>query len=276
MDMHLVKAGNSVNHAVANSDVQMKASTDNVFQFEDNRPETIAQKKLQRSADQRMHFKQGEKPAISSTQQAKYYAGANSGFARGPVAQRVTYALKHGPESEESFLEVLDDAQKISETQNYGQPLVKTADELLGLKKDLKANMHIVAHGNINQIGDFTDAALINHLHECGVETDKYCRIVLHSCDSGVDDQRVGQNQGTSLARRVITLLNNPQAFVVGMSGHVFTDHQGNSRVLRNVDDEDRYKELRNRVKEKSEFKNIEDKYLLSVEESQIEMNLYY
>jgi hypothetical protein len=187
-----------------------------------------------------------------------------------PVAQLATYPISHTGETKESFDQILEEASIISRTAKGGIPLVKKADELSKLKPEVKKILHIVGHGNREQVGDFDDLTLHNHLESFRKYPTDFMTIHLHSCESGIVDDRYGKpTRGTSFAERLVNrhvFDNSHQADikkVIGMVGNAVTDSNGVSRVLKDPNSESRYRELRDRAREnKDEQQQIEEEYL--------------
>lgn len=178
------------------------------------------------------------------------------------VAQRVVYVLSYKEETDESREEVALDAERIQEAYDKnGGGIVTGAEDLTKISKKYKKVVHVVGHGNRNQVGDFDGPyELHSHLKECGVPVEEsMCKIVLHSCESAV--QREGETKGTKIASFAEGLANvmsntNPtpdNRSVVGMKGRVVTDNRGRSRILKEGVEEGDYKKYMQRARSQAQ-----------------------
>jgi len=219
-----------------------------------------------------MH-EQVEKPKENKS---KFVAQKNSvkkGFVGSPK-QLVTYAMRCNEDTKESFSEVLQDAKTISDKYPGGSPLISNLADWKTVSARDKKIVHIVAHGNVERIGNFDKNTFLQHLESVGINLKECEKIVLHTCDSGVPDERGGsKGPETILVNQIVKELakTNLTTEVVGMTGHVVLDSAGKSRVLMDSQKEDEYKKERDKaLKSGGDVTSVEDKYLHTEENSQL------
>ena len=293
MNTHADKTQENKSRSVANAVSQKQISGDPTFQFVDNRPEAIAQRKLQEMANnspRALKLKAFQEMADNSPQAkqaAQLQAMANSSSIltnmdlKKDVVQLATDPISYTNEPPESFAQVVEDAKLISRSQTGGGPLVEISggEKLKDLKPEFKKILHVVAHGNREQVGDFNDETLNAHLDGFRTYPTDFMKIVLHSCESGIIDDREGKpTSGTSFAQRLAGRQTfpgegheAPMKSVIGMKGNVVTDSEGNSRVLIGPEVEKDYKEIRDRALRRGsqvEIKAAEKKYLKPLDET--------
>lgn len=218
----------------------------------DNRRSSITQAKLQQSADASPSVKQLQ--AIQEMVNSR--ATIHQMSSKEAVVQRVTVALRH-PE-DQKFQEIIEDAQRLhaavkpptAEAQQAGGPdpsLVvhqpgESKEELFQriatLPREVLQELHIVTHGNSEDVGGFDIAGLaaeINKVRQTlGGDPSVFQNIRLHSCDSAKPHPRSGVVFAEQLASRVQPPPDRKGKWttVTGMTGRAFTDIDGQSRVL--------------------------------------------
>jgi len=239
--------------------------------FSNNRPEATSQLKMQQLADNNERVMQLKSIATKINTNSVDIAS------KFPVVQLATLPIRHSMETDESYEAIKQDADFISKTQRGGDPLIDSFDALTELKADDKKVLHIVAHGNREQVADFNDEALSSHLESIRKYPTDFMEIYLHSCESGLIDDREGhENEGTTFAERMA----NRQTFsdgdyfskkIIGMKGNSVTDGKGRSRVLKDPEDEAEYIEMRNRAMrrgDKAGIEEVEERYLKPLDET--------
>lgn len=196
---------------------------------------------------------------------------AGSSPAASPVAQLLTYAMRYPGEKDPSYADIVKDATTISGKEEGGAPLIQQGAAWTATTAKLQKNVHIVGHGNVESVGGFDPAGLIEHMKGIGLNLN-YCeKIKLHSCDSAVVDTRKGYDESTIYVNRMATLMPpDSKTKIVGMTGHSFTDSNGDSRVIEDPSLEEEYKAARDRLLKRGESaQSVDDEYLMSVADSE-------
>ncbi len=179
--------------------------------------------------------------------------------------------MRYPGEKDPSYADIVKDATTISATEKGGAPLIEKGGAWTAKHAKDQKFVHIVGHGNLEQVGGYDPAGLVEHMQSVGLNLN-YCeKIKLHSCDSGVADERKGRDESTIFVNRLATLMPpDSKADVIGMVGHSFTDSKGDSRVIIDPSLEGEYKAaVDKKLKRGESVTSIEDQYLLSAADSE-------
>ena len=198
-----------------------------------------------------------------------------------PIIQRATLVVNDTESKEDP--EILVDA-KAAHAGGVLYDMNRGQVEINGKKKN-DTHLDVFGHGHQGEIGMYGEAQLVDeiaHLHDT-LKLTELQSLTLHSCDSAVPLDTSGEKtglklkysgkDGTTLAERVNQEFLKKDKFVItkGFQGPVFTDSEGETRVIKDLGQEKNYKYERNHAKGTAAKKVVENKYLHPASEKNVE-----
>ncbi|CAG0935056.1 hypothetical protein TFLX_03880 [Thermoflexales bacterium] len=201
--------------------------------------------------------------------------------AASPVIQRATLVVNDIESGEDSA--VLDDARAahaggVLYDMNHGEVVV---DE----DKEDDSHLDVFGHGHAGEIGMYGEAELVKEIVDLKdtLKLTELHSLTLHSCESAVPLDTSGEKEklklkytgkeGTTLAERVNQEFFKRDQFVVtkGFEGLVFTDSDGETRVIKDPGKEEEYKTRRNAAMASAAQRDIENEYLHPASDKNVE-----
>jgi hypothetical protein len=205
--------------------------------------------------------------AAPTSLRASLRAAAPSRPSHGGTVQRATVTLKYTGESEESYADIVSDAKKFHASLGKGVLYDAENSEVLSTKSAVKdGHVDVFAHGNYQQVGDFSTGQLRAFLDEnlgvLGIAALK--SVKLHSCDSNATPDEDAEDT-RPFAKKLFEEYLDDNQFVEteGFAGHAVTDSAGHSRVLKNPAQEEAYRRaMKPRVGVELDTSAVETQYL--------------